>query len=250
MGSGVSPVGDKSGKGKGKGKGNLPKAPIVLTDSEADSLKAQYESNFDAATKKSVDKYISNTNFDGDGHSLSQTMNHIINEGGDLQTMSREEVNSKFGLHLTKNEFEQLKRTDANLDAAMHPIGQDCILQRGCHAGEMVRNFGIQDYTKMSEKELQAALVGATFQNSAVMSTSFNVGKNPFLGNGPAAGGREIVYNIKAGANTPMVWGAMNQTEAVLGKGINWRVTGVHFTGKMAVPKSTMQKNTAVDDRN
>ena len=231
MGRGSSAV-----KGGGGG-GNIAKNPVELTKEEAQALKDQFEFGFDAATKKSVDKYISNTNFDGDWHSLSQVMNHIINDGGDLQTMSREEINDKFGLSLTKNEFLQLQKTDANIDAAMHPLGKDMILQRGCHEGDLKRLFGIKDYTKLSEAELQERLVGGTFKNIAVMSTSFDVSANPFLGSGPAAGGRELVYNIKAGANTKAVFGAMNQTEIILGKGQNWRVTGVHFTGKTAFPK-------------
>lgn len=228
------------GRGSSKttgGGGNIPKNAVPLTDEEAQALKDQYESGFDAATQKSVDKYISNTNFDGNQHSLSQVMNHIINEGGDLQTMSREEINSKYGLNLTQNQFLQLQKTDANIDAAMHPIGKDMILQRGCHEGDLKRLFGIKDYTKMTEAELQEKLVGGTFKNRAVMSTSYNVNSNPFLGNGPASGGRELVYNIKAGAKTKGVFGAMNQTEVILGKGQNWRVTGVHFTGKTAFPK-------------
>lgn len=225
------------GSSKSGGGGNVPKNAVALTDAEANELKDKYESDFDAATQKSVDKYISNTNFDGDMHSLSQVMNHIINEGGDLQTMTREEVNKKYGLNLTQNQFTQLQKTDANIDAAMHPIGKDVILQRGCHEGDLKRLFGIQDYTKMSEAELQEKLVGGTFKNIAVMSTSYNVSANPFLGNGPVSGGRELVYQIKAGAKTKAVFGATNQTEIILGKGQRWRVTGVHFTGKTAFPK-------------
>ena len=222
----------------GGGGGKIPKDAKALTDDQAEELKARYESGFDSATKKSINKYISDTDFDGEKHSLSQTLNHIINEGGDLQTMSRSEINKKFGLSLTQNEYLQLKRTDANIDAAMHPIGRDVILQRGCHEDDLRRLFGISDYASMSESELAERLVGGTFKNPAVMSTSYDVKKNPFLGSGSASGGRELVYNIKAGAGTQMVWGAMSQSEVIIGKGTNWRVTGVKFTGKTALPRS------------
>lgn len=234
-------MGRGSSKANGGGGANIPKSPTAITSQEAEQLKEQYESGFDAATKKSVEKYISNTDFDGQQHSLSQVMNHIINEDGNLQTMTREEVNSKFGLNLTKNEFLQLQKTDANIDKAMHPLGKDMILQRGCHEGDLRRLFGIKDYTKMTEAELQEKLVGGTFKNKAVMSTSFNVKANPFLGDGVASGGRELVYNIKAGAKTKAIFGEASQTEVILAKSTKWKVTGVRFTGKTAFPKDKMK---------
>lgn len=233
MGRGVSKVGGgSSGAGGNSGAGAKP-----LTSSEANSLQSKYESNFDAATKKSVAKYISDTDFDGDGHSLSQVMNRIVNNGDDLQQMTVSQVNSKYGLSLTQNQFLQLQKTDANIDAAMHSLGEAVQLQRGCHEGDLQRLFGIRDYTKMSESQLQDMLVGATFKNTAVMSTSYNVKSNPFLGSGPAAGGRELVYSIKAGAKTSAVFGAKNQTEIILGKGQSWRITNVKYTGKTAYPR-------------
>ena len=216
----------------------MPKDPKALTDAEAHELKNQYESGFDAATQKSIDKYISNTNFDGKDHSLSQTMNYIANMGIDINTATAAEINAKLGLSLTPTQVKAMQKTSNNLDAAMHPIGKDVQLQRGCHEGDLKRLFGIKNYQSMSESQLQKALVGQEFQNTAVMSTSYKVSANPFLGSGPAAGGRELVYNIKAGANTKMVWGAMHQSEAILAKGTRWKVTGVRFTGKTAFPKA------------
>lgn len=227
--------------GRGSGSGFKRKSPAptysALTSSTAQALKDKYELGFSDATKKSVSKYISAAPFQ-QGYSISQTMNHIINEGIDLQHTTVSAVNSKLNLSLTQREFTTLQKTDANIDAAMHPIGQDVELQRGCHAGDMRRLFGITNYSSLSEAQLQARLVGGTFQNTAVMSTSYDVTANPFLGSGPVAGGREIVYNIKAKAGTPMVWGAMNQAEAILGKGITWRITGVRYTGKIAHPRN------------
>ena len=229
-----------SGSSKGVARESIPesRSAVELTDAEARELKDQYESDFDAATKKSIEKYISNTDFDGKGHSMAQTMNFLINNDIDIQTASREEINRKFGFSLTERQWKMMQKTDANVDKAMHPIGKPVILQRGAHAGEMSRNFGITNYDSLSEAELKSRLVGATFQNKAVMSTSYDVKSNPFLGGGSATGGREIVYNIKTSSGTKMVWGATSQTEAVLGKKINWRVTDVHYTGKIAHPRS------------
>ena len=243
MGRGSSKVGGGSSSVSSGGNSgistNTPTNVQSLTKAEAQMLKNQYESGFDAATQKSIQKYISADDFTK-GFSLSQTMNYAINQGIDLQdpNLTVQQLNRQLGLNLTQNQFLQLQKTDANIDAAMHPIGQSVNLQRGCHMGDLERNFGIKNYDQMSEQQLQSLLVGATFQNAAVMSTSYDVKGNPFLGSGPASGGREIVYNIKAGAKTPMVWGAMNQNEAVLGKGINWKITGVRFTGKTAFPRT------------
>lgn len=235
------------GKSKGAASGNSAIGASALTAGEAAKLQEQAESGFDAATRKSVSKYISNTDFDGMGHSMSQTANYIINNGGDLQSMSRTEINSKYGLVLSQTQYAALQKMDANIDAAMHPIGQSVTLQRGAHAGELLRNFGITDYASMSEAELKQKLVGATFKNKAVMSTSYDVIKNPFLGSGPASGGREVVYTIKAGANTKVVFGATSQSELIIGKGTNWRVADVRYTGKQALPKSTMKYTPQVE---
>ena len=52
------------------------------------------------------------------------------------------------------------------------------------------------------------------------------------------SGGREVVYNIKAGANTKMIFGAKAQSEIVLAKGTRFRITGVQYTGNMAYPRN------------
>lgn len=235
MGRGTSSI-----KGSGSG-GARAKNPIDLTEEQAEALRQRYESDFDDATKKSIEKYISNTDFDGERHSLSQTMNYLIAEGVDINNATPEDIQRKTGLLLSNTQIEAMKRTNANLDKAMHPLGQDVILQRGAHQGDLRRIFGIDDYTKLSEQELKDRLVGGTFKNKAVMSTSYNVKANPFLGGGSATGGREVVYNIKASAKTPAVFGAKSQTEIILGKGINWRITNVRYTGEDVMPRKTMK---------
>ena len=108
----------------------------------------------------------------------------------------------------------------------------------------MLRNtFGIADYTKMSQAQLQSALVGKAFANTSPMSTSYDITKNPFLGSGSGvSGGREVVYNIKAGANTKVLLGAKKQSEIICATGTNWKITGVKFTGKTATPRNSSAK--------
>ena len=166
-------------------------------------------------------------------------MNYLVNEGIDLDSTSTDEIYDKLGVRLTDTQLSALRKTNANIDAAMHPIGKDVILQRGCHQGDLRRLFGIEDYSSMTEQQLKDRLVGGTFRNRAVMSTSYDTSVNPFLGGGSDSGGREVVYNIRAAAGTPMVWGAMGQSEAILGKGIRWRVKDVKFTGKTARPRKS-----------
>ena len=113
------------------------------------------------------------------------------------------------------------------MQQATHPIGRDVVLQRGAH-DDLLKSFGIRDYSRMTEAQLQSRLVGQTFQNTSYMSTSYDVTKNPFLSaSSGVSGGREIVFNIKAGAQTKMVFGAKKQSEVILAKGTDFRITGV-----------------------
>lgn len=217
---------------------NVPINPQALTQQDADQLRQQQDSMYDANTTAAVKQYISDTNFDGQGHSLSQTMNFLMDQGVDLQTASLAQINKQFGLNLGPRELASMQYTDAYMAVAMHSIGKAVSLQRGAHDDLLRDTFGISDYSKMSDKQLQQALVGKTFATTSYMSTSFDVSKNPFLNpNSPVSGGREVVYNIKAGSNTQMLFGAKKQSEVIVNKGTNFRITGVRFTGRTASPR-------------
>lgn len=218
--------------------GNTPKNPVALTDQDATDLRNAQHDLYDASTAAAVKMYISNTDFDKDGHSLSQTMNYLEANGVDLQTADLAQINKQFGLHLSASDLASMQYTSAYMDRAVHPIGKDVILQRGAHAGQLQRSFGITNYSNMTQAQLQQALVGQEFVTTSYMSTSYDVSKNPFLSSSSGvSGGREVVYNIKAGANTKMIFGAKAQAEIVLAKGTRFRVTGVQYTGKTATPR-------------
>ena len=226
-------------RGSAGGGGLVAKSPIDLTDAQAEALKDRFESGFDSATKKSIEKYISRDAIDSKSHSLSQTMNFLISRGEDLDSVTASELNSKYDLGITQRDVAAMRKTSKNIDAAMHDLGIDANLQRGAHAGQFSTMFGISDFSSMSESQLKKKMVGQTFKNTAVWSTSYDVGKNPFLSEkSSVSGGREVVYRIKAGSGTKCVFGAMDQAEIILGKGTNFRVTNVAFTGKTAKPKS------------
>ena len=249
-----------SGAGKGGGGGGLPSGgslsniPVnatVLTDAQADALRQQQDSMYDPNTTAAVKMYISNTNFDGQGHSLSQTMNYLEDNGVDLSTATPQSINQQFGLRLNANEVASMQYTSSIMDVAGHPLGQDTLLVRGAHDDMLRKTFGIQDYSKMSESQLQSKLVGQGFTTGSNMSTSYDVKKNPFLsassGSG-VSGGREVVYNIKAGANTKVLFGAKSQSEVVIGKGTNFKITGVRYSGKTVQPRNSKSKPQIVLD--
>ena len=150
------------------------------------------------------------------GYSYSQSLNYKLDNG------------------LPLNPTE--KFIDDNIQAGMHAIGKDIQLQRFAH-DDVLKAMGISDYTKMTDKQLQSQLVGTTFQTTAYLSTSYDGKNSPFHPNQPLGGGREVVMNIKAGKNTQMVFGARNQSEFVLNKGTNFKVTGIHFDGTTAYPR-------------
>ena len=214
---------------------NNPSGAKAMTDAMASKLRSDQDAAYNANTKAAVKMYISDTDFDNQGHSMSQTMNHLLNNGVDLANTDVKTINRQFGLRLSPGDLASMQFTYSRMNQAFHPIGESVKLQRGTHDA-LFQQFGISDYSKLSEAQLKGKLVGKAFRNQAPMSTSYNVSKNPFLGNGPASGGREVVYNIKAGPNTPMLFGAQKQSEVVLGY-TNWKITGVRYTGKTATPR-------------
>ena len=237
----------KAGGGATTSVPNVPTNAVALTDADAAQLRALQDSMYDANTTAAVKMYISNTNFDGDGHSLSQSMNYLLDEGVDFNNIQSQadlnKLNSKYGLSLTASDIASMQYTNDYMSVATHAIGKDVQLQRGAHDGMLQRVFGIQDYSKMSDKQLAAALVGQKFQTTSYMSTSYDVTKNPFLSSkSGVSGGREVVYNIKAGKNTKMLFGAKSQSEIVLDKGTDFKITGVRYTGKTATPRGGRSK--------
>ena len=229
--------------------GNVPTNATALSDAAADKLRQDMDSSYDANTKAAVKMYISNTDFDKDGHSLSQTMNYLLDEGVDLNNADVNQINKQYGLRLTANDLASLQYTNGYMDVAAHSLGSDTLLQRGAHDDLLRNTFGISDYSKMSESQLQQALVGKAFRTQSYMSTSYDMNKNPFLSSGSGvSGGREVVYNIKAGAKTRVLFGAKKQSEIVVNKGTDFKITGVKYSGKTATPRGRGSKPQIIID--
>lgn len=241
--------GSRGGRRTGGGSGgltatsNVPVNAQPLTDAQADALRQQQDSQYDANTTAAVKMYISNTNFDGQGHSLSQTMNYLLDEGVDLNNTPLSQINSRYNLSLTPRELASMQYTDNYMAIATHALGKDTVLQRGAHDDLLKKTFGINDYSKLTASQLQKKLVGQSFDTTSYMSTSYDINKNPFLSSSSGvSGGREVVYNIKAGANTKALFGAKKQSEIILDKGTRFKITGVNFTGKTATPRGGSYK--------
>lgn len=232
-----------AGGGAGGSISNVPTNAVMLTDSDADALRKQQDSMYDPNTTAAIKMYISDTNFDGQGHSLSQTMNYLLDNDVDLYNADYKALNKQYGLNLDPGKLASMQYADSMMTAAMHEIGKSIQLQRGAHDDILRDVFGISDYTTMNGTQLKNALVGKTFRTKSHMSTSYDVGKNPFLNpSSPVAGGREVVYNINAGPKTKMLFGAKKQSEVVLGKDADFRIVDVRYTGRTATPRGGRSK--------
>lgn len=211
--------------GSGVGASNITYG--AFDDNDAQKLRDDMEDIYDPDVTDAIKLYISDSNPNGDGFSHSQNLNYKLDNGIPLN------VNEKF--------------IDDNIQAGMHSIGKDSKLVRYCH-DDILRSAGIADYTKMSDAQLQSALVGKTFQTTSYMSTSYDGKKNPFNPSASGGGGREVVMNINAGKDTKMVFGAKAQAEIVLNKGTNFKITGIKYDGSYATPRNSGRKPRVVLD--
>lgn len=211
--------------GSGMGASNISYG--VFDDNDAQKLRDDMEDIYDPDVTDAIKLYISDSNPNRDGFSHSQNLNYKLDNG------------------MALNPTE--KFIDDNIQAGMHSIGKDSQLVRYCH-DDILKSAGIADYTKMSDAQLQSALVGKTFKTTSYMSTSYDGKKNPFNPSAIGGGGREVVMNINAGKDTKMVFGAKKQAEIVLNKGTNFKITGIHYDGSYATPRNSGRKPRVVLD--
>ena len=205
-------------------------APVTFgtfDDNDAQKLRDDMEDIYDPDVTDAIKLYISDSNPNGDGYSHSQNLNYKLDNGIPLNPTE--------------------KFIDDNIQAGMHAIGKDSKLVRYCH-DDILKACGISNYASMTDAQLQKALIGTTLQTTSYLSTSYDAKKSPFAPNAPAGGGREVVMNVNARSSTKMVFGAKKQSEIVLNKGTNMRITGVHFDGTTAYPRNGGAKPRVVID--
>lgn len=186
-------------------------------DADASKLRMDLDDVYDDPDVTAAIKlYISDSNPNGDGFSHSQNLNYKLDNGMKLNATE--------------------KYIDDNIQAGMHSLGKNSNLVRFCH-DDILQKCGIKDYTKLTDAQLQSKLIGTKLQTTAYMSTSYNVKNNPFAPGKPGGGGREVVMNVKASKDTKIVFGAKKQSELVINKGTNMKITGVHYDGSTAYPR-------------
>lgn len=211
------------------GGGNWANMPFNwMDDTDAAQLRDDMDGNYEPDVVNAIKMYISDADVNGDGFSFSQNMNYKLENGKPL------DVNEKY-----IDDFIQL---------GMHDIGQNANLFRACH-DDVLKDLGISDYTKMTESQLQSALVGTVFKSKSYMSTSYDKKKSPFYhGNSSSgvSGGREVYMNIKAKGDTKIVFGAKSQAEFIINKGTNFRITGIRYDGTYASPRGSQRSKPRV----
>lgn len=216
-----------------------PRVYVAMSDTDATKQRTLQDSMYDANVTSAIKMYISNTNFDGNGYSISQTMNHLLDNGADLKNITQAQA-KKMGSNLDANGLATIAYTDSYIQPGMHDLGKDTLLQRGAHDDVLKLHFGISDYSKYTDTQLSNMLVGKGFTTKSYFSTSYDINKNPFLSSSSGSGvsgGREVVYKIKAKSDTKVVFGAKKQTEIIINKGTTFQINSVKYNGKSASPR-------------
>ena len=224
---------------------STPRVYTTLTNQEAQTLRDQQDSMYNGTVTAAVKMYISGqphtqaANVDGQGHSMSQTMNYLLENGEDLNNLSVNQVNKKYGLSLDPRTWASIQYMNNVLNQGSHDLGHDVTLTKYGHQDILKNEFGISNYSKLSEAQLQSKLVGGTFTSKAYMSTSYDPSKSPFnsaSGSG-IGGGREVIFRINAKSDTKVLLGAKAQSEIIINKGTNYKITNVQYTGNIATPR-------------
>ena len=206
---------------------NVPMNVTPFTDTDAQQLRDDMDDIYDPDVTDAIKLYISDSNPNGDGYSHSQNLNYKLDNG------------------MALNPTE--KFIDDNIQAGMHAIGKDTTLYRYAH-DDILQAMGVADYSKMTDAQLQKALVGTTFKTTSYTSFSYDPKKSPFAPGNALGGGREVVIKANVGGNTKVVFGAKKQAEFVLNKGTNMKVTGIHYDGTYATPRNSGTKPRVILD--
>lgn len=189
----------------------IPKAPAPTKGPNftpmADS-DTQNWPKYDINLKNAVKQYA-RADEQSSGHSISQDMNHKLENGLPLNANERYIV-------------DQFQR-------GQHDIGKDTILHRAAHA-DVLSALGLTgNYAHMTDAQLKAALVGSEYQERKMVSTAYDASKSPFI-SGPMAGGREVMMEIKTPSGTKVIYGNPQQAEVVLTGNPTFRVVDAKFT--------------------
>ena len=207
---------------------NAPSAPVThspvqairnhtqFTDTDAVNLIAQNADAYQDPDFVYARKLYVSAATDASGFSFSQNLNYKMDNNIPLN------ANEQFMKDMLQN--------------GMRPIGKDTMLFRAAH-DDILKQLGVNDYTKLSQAQLQQQLVGTTMQTTSYTSWSYDKSKNPFLPGQPNGNGREVYIVNKAGSSTNMFFGAKHQAEVVTNVGTNLKISNVYFDGTYATPR-------------
>lgn len=206
---------------------------IDLDDNYNDYLYLQHQKEYKSGLNDAMKQYISQADAGG-GYSMAQWLNYKLNSGMKLDANEREIYKQ-----ITKKGYD---------------LGQNAVLFRADH-DQVLKDLGIADYTKMTEKQLQKALIGQTYTNKAVLSTSYDKNKNPFYhlannSNSGVSGGREIYYNFNTKSTVKVVQGDRKQAEiAIVPTGnTQFKITNVRYDNSVATPRNSSSRRRLIVD--
>lgn len=226
--------------------GGAPKPLFSATDSGAfrimsDSEESAYyqRQNLTAAQQSAFDDYTNPNTDPGSLYNFSQNMNY----------------NYVNGLPMT-----QRQQTVFNeINGAMHNLGYNAVLTRYDHAdtiNEILRQAGVSgDASRMSASRLKNALVGVTYSDNRILSTSINDFKNASDPSVFKTRQFKVTYEAKASTQavmpgigkTPLRGSRMssgdNLGEMLLGLTNSYRIKDVRESGAMARSKGGSRWN-------
>ena len=187
----------------------------TMTDADAQQIRNDVDDRYTSDVRDAIKEYISKAT-DSQGYSMSQNLNYKLDNGIKLNATE--------------------KFMDKYMQQGMHDLGMNTTLTRACH-DDVLKDLGIKDYSKMTEAQLNKALVGGVYTTKAYNSFSYDTSKNPFL-TGPQSGGREVIIQASAPSTTKVVFGAKSQAEIITNKNTQYRIKKVSYTGKTATPRT------------
>lgn len=231
------PKSSRGGQGARKDGGSIAQSHTGVVINTQNPIPAPVQSvkNYTQFTDKDASQMIA-TNVDAyDDPDFNYARKLYVSDATDAQGFSfSQNLNYKLDNNIPLNANEQFMKD--MLQNGVRPIGKDTLLFRAAH-DDILKQLGIKDYTKMSQAQLQQQLVGTTMQTTSYASWSYDKSKNPFLPGQPNGGGREVYMVTKAGASTPMFFGAKSQAEVVTSVGTNMKISNVYFDGTYATPR-------------
>lgn len=187
--------------------------------------------NYFQSQNLTIDQQIATMNYlepnpeRGSMYSMSQNMNYALANGQKLTANQQYVYN--------------------NLMGSMHNLGENLNLTRYDHSQGINNLLGGRDYSNFSENQLKQLLVGKTYKENKLVSTSTNDFKNA-SGMAQTFTSRPVKYTYKTKADVQAYMpgngpgGALGEMILAPSKGnANYKIVDVKFTGQKARKKGT-----------